>query len=360
MVGTGRGAELGVLLRSAAALERAEQVRVVVFDKTGTLTRGRPSLTDVVAAPGVEESHLLAVAAAIESRSEHPLAAAVVAGARARGVVPPEADDAAAVPGRGVIGVLEGRVVLLGSGAHLAEQEADLARVPALLHAQERLEAAGRTVIGVAEDGVPIGVLAVADTLKPDARATVAALEHDGFEVWMITGDHARTAEAVAREAGIVAHRVLADVLPQEKSAKLRALRGAGRRVAMVGDGINDASALAEADLGIAMGGGTDIAMEASDVTLVRGDLAAVPVAIRLARRTMRVIRQNLFWAFVYNALGIPIAAGLLHVLLRPGGPVGPVLGWEGTLNPMIASLAMAFSSVSVVTSSLRLRGFRG
>jgi Cu+-exporting ATPase len=360
MVGTGRGAELGILLRGADVLESAERIGVVVFDKTGTLTRGRPSLTDVVPAPGVDEARLLRVAASVEARSEHPLAAAIVQGAAARGVAPSEPDDVAAVPGRGVVGVLAGRVVLIGAAAHLAEQGVDAGAVPSLAHARERLEAAGHSVVTVAEDGVPLGVLGVADTLKPDARAAVAALERDRFEVWMITGDHARTAQAVAREAGIPAHRVLAQVLPGEKSARVRELQAAGRFVAMVGDGINDAPALAQADLGIAMGGGTDVAMEASAMTLVRGDLAAVPLAIRLARRTLRVIRQNLFWAFVYNTLGIPVAAGLLYVLLRPGGPIGPLLGWEGTLNPMIASLAMAFSSVSVVTSSLRLRRFAG
>jgi Cu+-exporting ATPase len=308
----------------------------------------------------VDEARLLRVAASVEARSEHPLAAAIVQGAAARGVAPSEPDDVAAVPGRGVVGVLAGRVVLIGAAAHLAEQGVDAGAVPSLAHARERLEAAGHSVVTVAEDGVPLGVLGVADTLKPDARAAVAALERDRFEVWMITGDHARTAQAVAREAGIPAHRVLAQVLPGEKSARVRELQAAGRFVAMVGDGINDAPALAQADLGIAMGGGTDVAMEASAMTLVRGDLAAVPLAIRLARRTLRVIRQNLFWAFVYNTLGIPVAAGLLYVLLRPGGPIGPLLGWEGTLNPMIASLAMAFSSVSVVTSSLRLRRFAG
>jgi P-type Cu+ transporter len=358
MVGTGRGAELGVLLRGADALERAERLDVVVFDKTGTLTRGRPSLTDLVPAAGVDEARLLAVAAAVESRSEHPLAAAVAAAAAARGVSVTEPDDVAAVPGRGLVGVLGGRVVLLGSPAHLEENGAPLAAEPALAAAVERLEAAGRTVVGVAEDGRALGVLAVSDTLKPGARETVERLGREGLEVWMITGDQARTAHAVAREAGIAPERVLAQVLPADKSDAVARLQAAGRRVAMVGDGINDAPALARADLGIAMGGGTDIAMEASGMTLVRGDLAAVPLAIALARRTMRVIRQNLFWAFAYNTLGIPVAAGLLYVFLRPGGPIGPVLGWEGTLHPMLASVAMAFSSVSVVTSSLRLKGF--
>ena len=356
IVGTGRGAELGVLIRGADALESADGIRAVVFDKTGTLTRGRPALTDVRPAPGVEESRLLALAAAVEQRSEHPLAEAVVRGARERGLGLSEPEDFSAVAGRGVVALLAGRTIAVGSAAWLAGQGVDLA---ALEPERARLEDAGRTVFAVAENGAPLGLLAVADTLKPGAREAVATLERAGFEVWMITGDNARTARAIARDAGIAPQRVLAQVLPGEKSAKLAALQAAGTRVAMVGDGINDAPALARADLGIAMGGGTDIAMEASGITLVRGDLAGVPVALRLARRTMQVIRQNLFWAFVYNTLGIPVAAGALYLLLREGGPVGPLFGWQGTLHPMLASLAMAFSSVSVVTSSLRLRGFR-
>jgi Cu+-exporting ATPase len=356
MVGTGRGAELGVLLRGAGALEAAGGLTTVVFDKTGTLTRGRPEVVELVTAPGVSEARLLGAAASAERHSEHPLAAAIVGGAAARGVTVAEPDDFGAVPGRGVIAVVDGRVVVLGSDALLAEHGADVTR---LADARARLEAAGHTVVGVAEDGVPLGVIAVADTLKPDAAGTVRALRDLGLEVWMITGDHPGTARTIAAAAGIEPARVLAGVLPAEKAERIRALRADGRRVAMVGDGINDAPALAESDLGIAMGGGTDIAMEASDVTLVRADVAGAAIAIRLARRTLQVIRQNLVWAFLYNALGIPIAAGLMYVLLRPGGPIGPMLGWHGTLNPMVASLAMALSSVSVVTSSLRLRNFK-
>jgi Cu+-exporting ATPase len=356
IVGTGRGAELGVLIRGADALESAGDIRAVVFDKTGTLTHGRPALTDVRPAAGVEETRLLAVAASVERRSEHPLAEAVVRGARQRGVALAEPEDFSAVAGRGVVALLAGRSVVVGSAALLTGQGVNLA---ALEPERERLESAGRTVFAVAENGVPLGLLAVADTLKPGAREAVATLERAGLDVWMITGDNARTAQAIAAQAGIAPERVLAQVLPGEKSAKIAALQAAGTRVAMVGDGINDAPALARADLGIAMGGGTDIAMEASGITLVRGDLAGVPVALRLARRTMQVIRQNLFWAFVYNTLGIPVAAGALHLLLREGGPLGPLFGWQGTLHPMLASLAMALSSVSVVTSSLRLRGFK-
>jgi len=359
MVGTGRGAELGVLIRGPDVLEASERVRTIVFDKTGTLTRGKPRLTDIVPAAGVEEAHLLALAASIERRSEHPLAAAIVAAADERALPASEPSDFAALPGRGVVAVVEGRAVLIGAPAMLTEQGIGLGAFEA---ARERLEAAGRTVIALAENGAPLGLLAVADTVRGGARETIAALTSEGYEVWMITGDQSRTAHAVAREVGIAPERVLAEVLPGEKSAAIRRLRsgGAGERgVAMVGDGINDAPALAAADVGIAMGGASDIAIEASGITLVRADLAGVATGLKLARATMHVIRRNLFWAFAYNVLGIPVAAGLLVPLLRDGGPIGPFMGWQGTLHPMVASLAMAFSSVSVVTSSLRLRRFR-
>lgn len=355
IVATGRGAELGVLVRGADVLEAAEKVDTVFFDKTGTLTRGRPELIEVVTAPGVDEARLLGAAGAVEARSEHPLAAAVLRGCAARGIVPPEPQDFGASPGRGVFGLVDGRAVVVGTPELLAEYGASEA---ALASGRERLEAAGLTVLAVAENGALLGLLAFADTLKPDAPAAIAALERRGLEVWLITGDQPRTGQAIARAAGIAATRVLARVLPAGKSEAVRSARDAGKRVAMVGDGINDAPALAEADVGIAMGGGTDLAMEASGMTLVRGDLMGVDTALRLARRTLQIIRQNLFWAFVYNTLGIPIAAGALAPLLSPGGPIGPVLGWQGSLHPMIASVAMALSSVSVVLSSLRLRRF--
>ena len=355
MVGTGRGAELGVLLRGADALEAAEKIDVVFFDKTGTMTRGRPDVTALVPAPGVTEDELLRVAASVEQHSEHPLAASIVRAAGERGLALEPPGDFSAVSGKGVVALAGTSVIVVGSPALLAEQGVDLGPLEA---ARARLEREASTVVAVAAGGSPLGLVAIADVEKPDARSAVATLAREGLEVWMITGDNARTAEAVARRVGIPAERVIAQVLPGEKGEHIRKLQAAGRRVAMIGDGINDAPALAQADLGLAMGGGTDVAMEASHLTLVRGDLGAVPLAIGLARRTMQVIRQNLFWAFVYNTLGIPIAAGLLYVFLRPGGPVGPVLGWQGTLNPMVASLAMALSSVSVVTSSLRLRGY--
>jgi Cu+-exporting ATPase len=356
IAGTGRGAELGVLVRGAEAIERAERVEVVVFDKTGTLTHGRPEVTDLVPAAGVSEAALIEIAAALEARSEHPIATAVVRATRERDLAVRDPDDFAAVPGRGVVGVVEGRVAALGTPALMAEQGVDAG---ALDPARARLEEQGKTVFVVALDGAPLGLVAVGDRVKLDAAEAVSRLGCAGREIWMITGDNRRTAAAVARQVGIPEERVLAELLPQEKRAALERLQRGGRQVAMVGDGINDAPALAQADLGIAMAGGTDVAMEASGMTLVRADLGGVEVALRLARRTMQVIRQNLFWAFAYNVVGIPVAAGALYVLLRAGGPLGPVLGWEGTLHPMLASLAMAFSSVSVVTSSLRLRGFR-
>jgi Cu+-exporting ATPase len=355
IVGTGRGAELGVLLRDAGALETAERIDTVVFDKTGTLTRGRPEVIAVAPAEGVDEAGVLRTAASVERHSEHPLAAAIVAAARARGLELFEPDDFSVVSGRGVVAVAAGRVVWVGSPALLAEQGVDLSP---LEPARRELERAAATVVCVAADGRPLGLVALRDVEKDGAREVVAALERRGLEVWMITGDNARTAAAIAGRVGIAPERVIAEVRPDGKSERVGELQGRGRRVAMVGDGINDAPALARADLGLAMGTGTDIAMEASDLTLVRGDLDAVPLALGLARRTMQVIRQNLFWAFAYNTVGIPIAAGLLFVFLRPGGPVGPVLGWDGRLNPMVASLAMALSSVSVVTSSLRLRSY--
>jgi Cu+-exporting ATPase len=356
IVGTGRGAELGVLVRGPDVLEAAEGVRTVVFDKTGTLTHGRPEVTDVVPAPGVSPTLLLETAVALESRSEHPIATAVVRTARERGLRMVDPDDFAAVPGRGVVGVVEGRAAAVGTAALMAQQGIDVA---VLDGSRQRLEEEGKTVFTVALDGAPLGLLAVGDRLKADAAPAVARLARSGLEVWMITGDHRRTAMAVARQVAIPEPRLLAELMPQDKAAEIERLQRTGQKVAMVGDGINDAPALAQADVGIAIAAGTDVAIEASGMTLVRADVSGVEVALKLARRTMQVIRQNLFWAFVYNVVGIPVAAGAFYVLFRPGGPVGPIFGWQGTLNPMLASLAMALSSVSVVTSSLRLRGFR-
>jgi len=356
VVATGRGAQLGILARDAGAIERAERIDTVVFDKTGTLTLGSPQLTDVVVAPGADERRLLVAAATAEARSEHPLALAIVRGARERGAEPGEPEDFGATPGLGVYALVDGRAIAVGSGAMLAEY--GVSEAP-LAEARERLEARGHTVVAVAEGGELLGLLGLADTLRPEAPQVVRDLRTRGFQVWMISGDHARTAAAVAVEAGIAPERVMAGVLPHQKSAAIERLQSEGRKVAMVGDGLNDAPALARADVGLAMASGTDVAMEASAFTLLRGDLTAVPDALRLARRTLQVIRQNLFWAFAYNVVLIPVAAGALMPLVGDGMPLGRFFGWDGTLHPMLASLAMALSSVSVVTSSLRLRSFR-
>ncbi len=356
ITGTGRGAELGVLVRDASALEAAARVDTVIFDKTGTLTRGRAELTDVAPAPGVDASRLVEAAATAERHSEHPLAGAILRGAAAHGATARETEDFGADPGRGVWALAGGRALAVGSDAMLAEHGADAAAHAAV---REALEARARTVVGVAENGEFLGWLGLADELRPGAREAVSALRGAGVDVWLVTGDQERTARAVAAAAGIAPERVIAQVLPAGKSEQVARLQRQGRRVAMVGDGLNDAPALAQADVGIAMGGGTDVAVESSAITLVRGELAGVGTTLRLARRTMQVIRQNLFWAFVYNSIGIPVAMGVLAPLLAPGGPIGPVLGWNGTLHPMLASLAMALSSVSVVSSSLRLKGFR-
>jgi len=357
IVATGRGAELGVLVRDARALESAARVDTVVFDKTGTLTRGAPQLTDVVTAPGIEPARLLLAAATAESRSEHPLATAIVRGASERGVEAGSPADFGAEPGRGVWALAGGRAIAAGRGDLLAEYGADEGPLAA---DRERLESLGRTVVAVAENGTLLGLVALADTPRPEAAAVVAALARGGREVWLLTGDNARTARAVADAVGIAPERVLAEVPPPAKRDQVAALQSRGRRVAMVGDGINDAPALAQADAGLAMANGTDVAMEASGFTLLGGHLGGVIDALALSRRTLQVIRQNLFWAFAYNVVLIPVAAGALAPLLAGNGPGGALWGWRGTLHPMLASLAMALSSVSVVGSSLRLRAFRG
>jgi Cu+-exporting ATPase len=342
MVGTGRGAEHGVLIKGGESLETAHRLDTIVLDKTGTLTRGQPELTDVIPAAGFAEGELLRLAAAAERGSEHPLGEAIVRGAASRGVALAEASRFGALAGHGIEAAVDGRAVLIGNAKLLRERGVD---VTASEESAARLAELGKTPVFVSVDGAFAGTLAVADTLKPEAREAVAALRKMGLQVLMITGDARRTAEAVAREAGI--DRVLAEVLPEGKAGEVKRLQDSGRRVAMVGDGINDAPALAQADVGIAIGTGTDVAIEASDVTLVRGDLRGVVTAIALSRATIRTVRQNLFWAFVYNVIGIPLAAGALY----------PLTGW--LLSPVIASAAMSLSSVSVVTNSLRLKRFR-
>jgi len=342
MVGTGKGAEQGILIRTAEALETAHRLDAVVLDKTGTITLGKPALTDVAPAGGFGERDLLMLAASAERPSEHPLAGAVVAGARSRELVLSEPDGFESVTGRGIRATVQGRSVLVGSAALLGEGGVATAELDEVA---EQLSAGGRTPLMVAIDGRAAGVLGVADTLKPDSAGAVATLRGLGLQVAMITGDNRRTAAAIARQAGV--ERVLAEVLPDRKASEVRRLQAEGLRVAMVGDGINDAPALAQADVGMAIGTGTDVAIEASDVTLISGALTGVVTAIRLSRATMRNIRENLFFAFAYNVVGIPIAAGVLY----------PFFGLR--LSPMIAAAAMALSSLSVVSNANRLRRFR-
>jgi Cu+-exporting ATPase len=342
MVGTGRGAEHGILIRSGASLETVHRVDTFVFDKTGTLTNGRPEATDVIPVPGTSAEDLLSLAASVENGSEHPLGQAVVRKALAAGAPIGSAVGFRALEGMGVEGLVGGKRVLVGSRKLIEAAGSDIS---SLADAAGRLAAQGKTLAYIAVDSRPAGLMALADTLKPGARAAVESLRRSGLHVVMLTGDNALTARALAAEAGI--DDVRAEVLPGDKAEVIRGLQAQGRRVAMVGDGINDAPALAQADVGMALGTGTDVAMASADITLISGDPASVATAVALSRRTIRTIRQNLFWAFVYNVIGIPVAAGVLY-------PFFGVL-----LNPMIASAAMAMSSVSVVSNSLRLRRAR-
>ncbi|MGQ9703438.1 MAG: heavy metal translocating P-type ATPase [Actinomycetota bacterium] len=341
MVGTGKGAEMGILIKGGEVLERAGSLDMVVFDKTGTLTWGRPEVTDVISMEGRREEEVLLLAAAVERGSEHPLAQTIVGEAERRGLEHGGAEDFRAHPGLGVEARWKGKVIHLGNAEFMRRNGVDVA---SLREAEERLSREGKTVVFVAADGESLGLVAVADELKPMAAEAVAELRELGVEVAMLSGDRRITAEAVARKAGISV--VLAEVLPAEKAAVIARLQGEGHVVAMVGDGINDAPALARADLGIAIGTGTDVALETSDIALISEDLRKVAIAVRLSRATLRTIKQNLFWAFFYNVIGIPLAAGVLY----------PV--WGVLLNPIFAAGAMAFSSVSVVGNSLRLRRF--
>ena len=339
MVGTGRGAEAGVLIRNAEALEILEKVTTLIVDKTGTLTEGKPRLVTVAPRDPFNEQQLLRLVASLEKVSEHPLAAAIVTGASERGVALAEVTDFESVTGKGVIGMVDGRRVVIGNAKMLQSLSVN---VDALKPQAEELRRNGQTVMFVAVDNRPAGLVGVADPVKESARDAIDALHAEGIRVVMLTGDNRTTAEAVARAIGI--DHVEADVLPDQKAAVVKDLQNKGQRVAMAGDGINDAPALAQADVGIAMGTGTDVAMESAGVTLVRGDLRGIVRARRLSRNTMQNIRQNLFFAFIYNVAGVPIAAGILYP-------------WFGLLlSPMIASAAMTFSSVSVIGNALRLR----
>jgi Cu+-exporting ATPase len=342
MVGTGRGAEAGILIRGGEALEVAHKITAVVLDKTGTLTRGEPSVTDVVPADGFDETALLRLVASAERGSEHPIGEAIVARARGRGVALTDATAFDAIPGHGIEAIVDGRKVLAGNVALMTRYGISLDGLAARADA---MATEGKTPLLAAVDGRPAGLIGVADTLKPNSRQVVAALRTMGLRVIMLTGDNRRTAEAIARQVGV--DQVLAEVKPDEKAAHVEALQRENQVVAMVGDGINDAPALARADLGIAIGAGTDVAIESAGVVLIGDDLRGVLTAIDLSRRTMRTIRQNLFWAFAYNVALIPIAAGVLYP-------------FTGTLlSPVLAALAMAASSVTVVSNSLRLRAYR-
>jgi len=342
MVGVGRGAQAGVLIRDAEALERMERIDTLVVDKTGTLTEGRPRVVNITPAPGFDEVTVLQRLASIERASEHPLAAAIVAAAQERAIPLAVASEFDSPVGKGVVGTVEGTQVVSGSAKFLAEHRVDVA---ALQNQAEVLRAGAATVIFVALDGKLAGLVGIADPIKATTAEAIAQLRAEGIRVVMLTGDGKTTADAVGRELGI--DEVIAEVLPQDKSAVVERLKSQGRVVAMAGDGVNDAPALAAAEVGIAMGTGTDVAMESAGVTLLKGDLLGIVRARAISRHTMRNIRQNLFFAFVYNAAGIPIAAGVLY----------PVFGW--LLSPVVAAAAMALSSVSVIANALRLRGAR-
>ncbi|MDX1251537.1 MAG: heavy metal translocating P-type ATPase [Gammaproteobacteria bacterium] len=335
MVGVGKGAEAGILIRGAEVLERAEKLTTVVFDKTGTLTRGEPNVTDIVALGAATEADILRLAAAVEAGSEHPLGEAIVRAAQHRELVLPKVADFEAIPGHGIRGQVEGRQVLMGNRRLFAREGIDTAPAEETM---SRLETEGKTAMLVGWDGMLSGIIAVADTLKPEAQEAVLALRQEGVEVILLTGDNQRTAQAIAVQLGIT--RVIAEVLPGDKARIIQELRQQGKAVAMVGDGVNDAPALAVADIGIAIGSGSDVAKETGGIVLIKNDVRDVVAAIRLSRATMRKIKQNLFWAFIYNTVGIPIAA-------------------LGFLNPIIAAAAMALSSLSVIVNSATLKRAR-
>jgi Cu+-exporting ATPase len=344
MVGVGRGAREGVLIKNAEVLETLENVDTLVVDKTGTLTEGRPKLTELRSVNGFSDNDLLRLAASLEQQSEHPLARAVVEAAKEKEIVLVDVPDFDSVTGRGVIGTVEERRVAIGTPELLREQGAR--DVDALMDQGAQLQEQGRTVVFVAIDGRAAGLLAIADPIKATTADAVRKLHALGLRIVMLTGDHERTARAVGKQLGI--DEIEAGVSPEQKHERIGKLKSAGHKVAMAGDGINDAPALAAADVGIAMGTGTDVAIESAGVTLVKGDLRGIVKAIKLSRLTMRNIRQNLFFAFIYNMLGVPIAAGILVPL-----------GIHILLNPMLAAAAMSFSSLSVVANALRLRGMR-
>lgn len=340
MVGTGRGAEFGVLVKGGEALEVAHKVDTVILDKTGTITEGKPEVTDIITCREITEDRLLAIAASAEKTSEHPLGEAIVRAGEEKGLETKDVERFSAIPGHGIEVVIENKNVLLGNKKLMADRNIEIT----LQNESDRLAVEGKTPMYIAIDGKLAGIIAVADVLKESSKDAVDALHDMGIEVAMITGDNKRTAEAIAKQVGI--DMILAEVLPQDKANEIKKLQRQGKNIAMVGDGINDAPALAQADIGIAIGSGTDVAMESADIVLMKSDLMDVVTAIQLSKKTIINIKMSLFWALGYNSLGIPIAAGALYLL---GGPL---------LNPMIGAVAMALSSVSVVSNSLRLRKF--
>lgn len=342
MVGTGRGAEYGVLIKGGEALETAHRINTIVFDKTGTITEGKPQITDLVAVEGIGETELLQVAASAEKGSEHPLGEAIIKGAEERNIELKKSEKFEAIPGHGIRVNIDDKEVLLGNSKLMTDEGIELKEFKEI---SGKLAGEGKTPMYIAREGRLIGIVAVADVVKESSRKAFEKLHEMGIEVAMITGDNRRTAEAIAKQVGI--DRVLAEVLPQDKAEEVKKLQKEGKKVAMVGDGINDAPALAQSDVGIAIGSGTDVAMESADIVLMKSDLMDVPSAIQLSKKTIKNIKENLFWAFGYNVVGIPIAAGLLYI------PFGI------KLNPMIAAAAMSLSSVSVLTNALRLKRFK-
>lgn len=341
MVGTGKGAEYGVLIKGGEALETAHQIKTVVFDKTGTITEGKPKVTDIITNKQITEEELLTLAASAEKGSEHPLGEAIVKAGEERNLSLKKVDQFTAIPGHGIEVTIEGKNMLLGNKKLMDDRKISIT----LQNESDQLATEGKTPMYITIDGDLVGIIAVADVVKGSSKAAIEALHRMGIEVAMITGDNRRTAEAIAKQVGI--DIVLAEVLPEDKSNEVKKLQASGKKVAMVGDGVNDAPALAQADIGMAIGSGTDVAMESADIVLMRSDLMDVVTAIQLSKKTIKNIKENLFWAFAYNTAGIPIAAGVLYAL---GGPL---------LNPMIGAGAMALSSVSVVSNALRLRGFK-
>lgn len=342
MVGTGKGAENGILIKSGEALETAHKINAIILDKTGTITEGKPSVTDLICASNFTQEKLLQLVASAEKNSEHPLGQAIVRGAQEKSLALLEAENFNSITGQGIEAQIAGLSVFVGNRKMMEEKNIS---VKELEKDADKLAEEGKTPVFVATDGQPAGIVAVADVVKKSSRAAIESLHKMGIEVAMITGDNKKTAEAIARQVGI--DRVLAEVLPQDKAFEVKKLQQEGRKVAMVGDGINDAPALAQSDIGIAIGSGTDVAMESADIVLMHSDLTDVPTAILLSKKTIRNIKQNLFWAFGYNTIGIPVAAGILYLF---GGPL---------LNPMLAAAAMSLSSVSVLTNALRLKRFK-